>query len=1244
MTTPKQVQATSTLNISLNNNLIDSLKPTVKANADLAKQQSAITTKTTINAVKEVANLPANKDISYQILAEPISVFNPEAIINAGIAFVNTIGQAILGGNKEVLDRTAELSQNPDPKAQECIDKAGKKCSAIAQNNYKLGQLANGNIFSSAPGGSYNVANSYSLSTDSNIDMKAPLFGVNSQDSIWVANNSITQVADFKSGNYKQKLDFVEGSITSQSQNSTHISTETSTHVSKSIEVTGTQSASIKGKSTSLMGDSSIAVVSGDTLQVASYGGTSIQTNGDMFIGATRPNTSAKIAASNVTENNAINSAIDTFLPSGGNITIASSIPKSLGAEADTSVFSLGNSGAFTSSTKSIASVSGGMSLNYGKSANVFATDGFSVITNGKSTTIMQGRFNFTGNYVISIPELEAVALGSIDALPLLPQLPNKQLENCIPQNIKDKKASEDKLRQDLRKIREDRLKEKASQDNLRQDLRNWKKGQLEEKDTIAVTPELNANTSSPPSGSNKTQIAQNNLINNSGKLPQSSAITNTKNVILASAYTAMSIFANKAETNKQTPVLPTVIPQDTTLTDFLKNTNILNESSKADPEEYITIDTLTYYLIKEVPAWVLNDYLYPQFYIDLTTVPTTKLNTFTLTDKDFPKADKTKVNTILNLVKEYPNTRKSIINIVTQAVTAKAIGGLIPIPSFVESITKNIGVLTDISKVPKIVESKQYDKLFDLAKPYATKELNKALKGTPFSELLNNTDLFEFGKAITKGDLTKEARDALLRDTVDEVYNKTLKGVLEKTALKTLGIDESILPAIKDVLNKAKVGQTINPEDYVNEIAGILIKDNNTLNNIKCGVNATKYIAFRQYLESFANKAKTIETLTNTILQQEVNIAFGILSPLLDLESKRLLEKDSFNIIAPVLTNIYNNVKIEKPNDFQSYTNEVASKLNINDSNCKGAAIEIFNGIKGLLEDISKGDILSIISGASTESLLTTLLGGNNAGSISKVFDLTKSAIGAYNAIKLIPDLLKLMNDYKIPALDQVNIALNCLDLFNKIKSLIDSTKALSNKESNNSKPAVALLENAGRLVQAANSINSVDDTTLDDWSNTIGDEYIDLQDIKATLNTNLSLDKCFKVPKLNVFQSEIEVLQIENTALVFKLTNLEVIQDNFNLLPKINELVQIRVQGFYSNSTKDYYVPYQTDYEYTPSVYSFVITSFDIENNVGVAYYDKAYPSIVLENSEGILYKFASEAIGVTLSPDIVDSYLLA
>ena len=1237
MTTPKQIQSKPALNTSLNTSLIDKLKPTVKANADLAKQQSVTTTKATISAVKEVANLPANKDISYQILAEPISVFNPEAIINAGIAFVNTIGQAIIGANKEVLTRTAELSQNPDTNAQECINKAGKKCGAIAQNNYKLGQLTNGNIFSSAAGHNIVAANSYSLSTDSNIDMKTPLFGVNSQDSIWVANNSITQVADFKSGNYKQKLDFVEGSITSQSQNSTHISTETSTHVSKSIKVTGTQATSISGKETSVTGDSSIAITSGDTLQVSSYGGTSIQTNGDMFIGATKSNTLEKIAASNVTtDNNTIEEALNNIIPSGGNIIINSSASNVIG-KLITSIISLGGSGMLTSSSGNVFTTSEGISASYGSTANMSITNGTTIISNNKISITQVGRFQNSGrNYLpINGKDIGRATLGNIPALPSLPQLPNKQLENCIPKNIKDKKASQDKLKEDLR---------------------NWKKGQLEEKDTIAVTPDVNVNTSSNPTGSNKTQIAQNNL-NYFGKLSLPSSISNNTQATLVSSYSALNILSDKQNKNQQAAFLPIVTQLaegEDTFFELLKNSDILNQASVPNPESIITVEYIKSFLIEVVPDKVLEDFLYPQFYLDLTKLDTSLLKTFTsLTVEDFVNSDKDKVNKILLLSREYKSSQTAIINLVTQSMAAIAIGGLLPIPSFVGSITnlitKNIKSLTNITKIPKIVESKQYGSLFDLAKPYATKQLNKVLKGTPFSELLNNTDLFEFGKAITKGDLTKAARDTLLKNTVDEVYNKTIKSVFEKTALKTLGIDDAYLPAIKDILNKVKVGQTIKPEDYITEITNILAKDNPALKGIKCAVNTTKYITFRQYLEAFANKAKIISDLTNNILQQEINTAFGILSPLLELEAKRLLEKDSFNIISPVLTDIYNNVKAEKSNNFQTYTNEIVNKLNINSNDCKIAAIEIYNNVKGLIEDISKGDILKIISGANTETLLTTLLGSNNAGSISKVFNLTKSAIGAYDSIKLIPDLLELMNSYKIPAIDQVNIALNCLDLFNKIKALLDNSKALDNNLDNfisqdNSKPAVALLENAGRMVQVANSINSVDDSTLEDWSKVIGDEYIDLQDFKVNLNTNLSLDKCFKVPKLNVFQSEIEVIKLENTALIFKLTNLEVLQDNFNLLPKINGLVQIRVQGFYSNSTKEYYVPYQTDYEYTPSVYSFVITSFDIEKNIGIAYYDKAYPSIVLENLEGVLYKFASEAIGITLSPDIVDSYLLA
>ncbi len=1111
MTTPKQVQSKPGAKTTTDSAIWNNLKATVKANADLAKQQSATTTKATISAAKEVANLPANKDISYQILAEPISVFNPEAIINAGIAFVNTIGQAILGGNKDKLDKAAELSQNPDTKAQECIDKAGKKCSAIAQNNYKLGQLANGNNFTATFGQKIDTANSYSLSTDSNIDMKAPLFGVNSQDSIWVANNSIAQVADFKSGNYKQKVDFVEGSITSQSQNSTHIATETSTHVSKSIEVTGTQSASIKGKSTSVMGDSSIAIASGGTTNIASYDSASIQTNGDMFIGATRPNTLAKVAASN-------DSIGDTFLPSGGNITISSSIPKLAGTNADTSIFSLGDSGAFTSSTKSIASISEGISINYGKLANISATTGTLVNTNGKISSILSGRFHYTGRsyFPIAGEDIGVASLIDIPALPSLPQLPNKQLENCIPQNIKDKKASQDKLKQDLK---------------------DWKKGQLEEQNTIAVTPELNADTSNVPSASNPIQIPKSSTQNSTGntnKLSQPSA-TNTKDSTakVASWVTPISVLIEKYIKEKSLATLPNTYQDEFTLNtlyDFVNEDDFTTSLGAAlvDLDSIVTNDFITSFVSEAVPNKVLDILQYPQFYLDLFKLAIEKVEEFTLTVEDFINADKDKVQSILNLVQEYPKLKEQILELVRQASAVTAIGGLFGLSGITSFI--NGDLVRNLSGLPKVIQSGNLTQIFTLAKPY----LSKTLYGTAFENLLNNSDLIDFGQGVIKGGIT----DKLLKDTIDKVYNTKIKSVLESKAIDLLGsTGNTLFPLMKEVFNKVRIGEPIIASNYINEISSIL------------------------------------STVTGI---EDIN-----------------------------------------------------------------KATSVYNGIQGLLKDISEGDLLKVITGNNANSLISSVLGSENAGTISKVFDLVKDSLGAYESIKLIPDLLELMNDYKIPAIDQVNIALNCLDLFNKIKGLIDKVNALG--EGSN-KSTVALLENAGRMVQAANSINSVDDSTLDDWSNVIGDEYIDLQDFKVNLNTNLSLDKCFKVPKLNVFQSEVKVLQIENSALIFKLTNLKALQENFNLLPKVNELVQIRVQGFYSNSTRDYYVPYQTDYEYTPSVYSFVITSFDIENNIGVAYYDRAYSSIVLENSEGVLYKFTSEAIGITLSPDIIDSYLLA
>ena len=1233
MTTPKEINTEPALNISLNTSLIDSLKDTVKANADLAKQQSAITTKATISAVKEAANLPANKDISYQILAEPVSVFNPEAIINAGIAFVNTIGQATIGAISEKLSKVAELSENPQgvEQAQECIDKAGKKCSAIAQNTYKLGQLANGNNITVTFGQKIDTANSYSLSTDSNIDMKAPLFGVNSQDSIWIANNSITQVADFKSGNYKQKLDLVEGAITSQSQTKVSIATSSNESISKNNKIVGTEQITSMGKVNNVIADSSLVAMSGGSTQITSTSNLGIQSNGDVAILATKPEESAEIGASGETDN-------PTTTNTGGSIIIASKADTDLPA----SMFAMGKSGIVSSTPKDSFNSAGGYSIMNGGDASLMSSDNLTaVVSKGAALFISNGR-SWLGKYTLPITEFGEATLTDLPALPTLPQLPNQQLENCIPKKEKEESGTIFTGEEDP-SVFTDESKE-GDVFSTNPDI------------TIGLpkeTPKPNAKVQLPKESNNVLQ-------GDNTKLPPPSAIANTdSNAKIASWVTPLSVLVEKYIKDKPEAKLTPVYEKETqdTLFNFLENEEILFNVAEGlvSPESVITNDFIVPFLPNSTLPKIKPILQYPEFYLDLLKVDISKIDKFLISIDDFVSADKNKVQAILTIVQEYPELKQSIINIVKQATALPAIGFLGGLSNIIGNVSSfiqdNIKSITDVGKLPKIIESKSYGNLFDLAKPYVTKELNKALNGTPFENLLNNTDLFEFGKAITKGDLTKAARDQLLKDTIDNVYNNTIKQVLEKQALKALGINESILPSIKDILNKVKIGQTIDPTEYINEIANVLIKDNSTLKDIKCGVDSVKYISFRQYLESFGTRVVNIENLTQTILQQEINTASGILSPLLELEAKRILEKESFNILSPIFTSIFNNVKSNNVNDFQAYTNTVASNLNLNTADCKVAAVEIYNNIKGLLNDISKGDVLKIISGANTESLLPLLLGDDNAGKISSIFGLVKDTLGAYESIKLLPELLTLMDEYKVPALDQVSTILNCLDLFNKIKNLLDKSKALNgnnnsldNFEPLNNKPAVSLLENAGRIIQGANSINSVDDKTLDDWGNNIADEYIDFKDIKTNLNTNLSLDKCFKVPKLNVFQSAIEVLQVKDSTIIFKFTNLEVLQENFNLLPKLNDLIQIRVQGFYSSSTRDYYIPYQTDYEYTPSVYSFVVSNFNIEKNVGLAYYDRAYPSLVLENSEGILYKFTSEAIGVTLNPDIVDSYLLA
>ena len=70
----------------------------------------------------------------------------------------------------------------------------------------------------------------------------------------------------------------------------------------------------------------------------------------------------------------------------------------------------------------------------------------------------------------------------------------------------------------------------------------------------------------------------------------------------------------------------------------------------------------------------------------------------------------------------------------------------------------------------------------------------------------------------------------------------------------------------------------------------------------------------------------------------------------------------------------------------------------------------------------------------------------------------------------------------------------------------------------------------------------------------------------------------------------------------------------------------------------------PYQTEFQYTPSILNFVIVNYDINANLGLAKFDNSTGSLILEESSGVLYEFNESDLGSTLELVINSSYLLA
>lgn len=330
--------------------------------------------------------------------------------------------------------------------------------------------------------------------------------------------------------------------------------------------------------------------------------------------------------------------------------------------------------------------------------------------------------------------------------------------------------------------------------------------------------------------------------------------------------------------------------------------------------------------------------------------------------------------------------------------------------------------------------------------------------------------------------------------------------------------------------------------------------------------------------------------------------------------------------------------------------------------------ATNIYGNLRTVIQAASSGDYLSLLGGSVT-NLVSPILGTENAIKMQAVLNTILVGVDVGKTFAKIPELLSLMRDYKIPAIDQISTILSCLELVNKIKSLISSIEGLLdmfkrsspsssetpyssiNPYSSFSDPAgiglpVYILESLPRLIQVHNTARDITRNPIIDRVNDRSEplSFTDNPELNSLIaeitgiDLDLGLSECFKLPSLNLSNSEVNIIKVEQNRILFSTPNYS--SEEGQYIPSEGDFINYKISYFLSRDGSKLY-PYQSDNQYTPSVYRYIVTSFNPVNNIGVALIT-VNSNIVLVTPSGTLREFSTQSIGLTLTPIIIDSYL--
>ncbi len=1096
------------------------------------------------NTNAEKASKP--KDISYQIILEPIKSVSSSAMSNVAVGTTSNMAKAFTGSSPDAVSNASKLSQNPagidNQDLKKSTQAASKKLATTAFIEANASEMASGHSLQASHGTRTIAGGSIKIHSDTSVFTRTPHSILSTQDYHVQANNSIVESSTSKISNHGNKVVTVDGASIENVNTSVHISSGHRDVVTPQLRMIGTETIQTMGKNHISIADTNMVSNSGGSSEYTSASNHLIRSGANIDILSSPSSLSPdEVSVGGIEALGDIVESENLVEQVNNSINIVSS--HLLGKN----TISLTRDGTSHSASGSFAIMAGQENYTSGMQVYSVAMAGnISFYGNELAGTITFGDKQFAG-FPSPLPVIPIPTLGALPAIPSLPSLPLADLNKCIPDKFK--KSDTDGFFTRTSGLPSS-LEELAS--TIEEDINNQEEGKGGSlSSSEPPTPKVfDSNTESK---TNPTQVARNlskdpkTAISsdrtpgltvsheaNKDTVPVASDCIDTEGICTPDVYPDR--FSDSAFSLLDS-ITPNSIIELQNVEDLFNGRNPELLSSSATPSFLKTrLDFLPSDIFNRISPDIFTAIATQGAVPDVSSMATYKKEaTNTLnklisrsTGRPAPANLISDLNTVINHITDNPNDIGNWTAAINESLASLAIGN---IPQLVSLLSKNL------TELPRVIKSGSFASYLSYA----------------------------------------------------------------QTTLSAVGVNNAQL----------------------NSLVGLgKVLSNPNSDNIGAAIS------------------ETVGSQLSTLL------------PNVPIDSIR-------SIVEPLLKN---------PNNITKDQIETALTGALGNIPGIGAAA---NSLVPTLKLASQGKFSEILTGGGLTSIASLILGSKNGAQVQKISEIFSSGKDLVKSLNSIPALLKIMNSYKIPALNQIAITLNCLDLFNKIKNLISAASSLDFSSGQamagvnaiaevNTPDAVNFIDNLPRYVQVINSIQSFDlpkdavsiQQALDNPNTpptVLGilkalTQLASPGEIAALINMaapTLVPNGCFSIPYLTLAESTLVISSMRPKEAFFSLANPEININNIYKQPKLGDPIHITVPSYTSELGS--LLPYISDYQYTTVNLRLFVSSYNPQTNAGVALYEDPTSQLILQQQDGTLVEYPIGSIGVNLFPQISDAFLV-